>query len=252
MIWIAGSKRRRTQLRAGISRAGLICVITFLAFSSLFAVGRPVLRKKKIPPPLGDILGRMNDSAKHLKTVSAKIEYTKVTVVVNDKATEFGELFFQKGKNAEILLNFQRPDPKVILFRKNRAEIYLPKSNQIQEYNLEKQSGLVEQFLLLGFGSETHDLLKSYAIKLVGEEELGGDTTALLELTPRKENVAAQLAKIQLWISEDSWIPIQQKIFEADGDYLIIRYSDVKVNRELPSSTFRIPAPHDVKRVKMS
>jgi outer membrane lipoprotein-sorting protein len=232
------------------SRLGAACIFSFLAVLLPFASGNPGFRKPKLAPPLGEILARMNDSAKHLKTVSANIEYTKVTVVVNDKSTEYGELFFEKN-NTQILLNFQKPDPKVILFRKNKAEIYLPKINQIQEYNLEKQSGLVEQFLLLGFGKETGDLQKSYTIKLNGEEVLEGDTTAILELTPRKENIAAQLTKVQLWISEESWIPVQQKFFEAGGDYLITRYTAVKVNRQLPPSTFRDPFPKDAKHVKM-
>ncbi len=146
----------------------------------------------------------------------------------------------------------QKPDPKVFLYRKSKGEVYLPKSNQIQEYDLGKQGGMVEQFLLLGFGTETGDLQKAYVIKLNGEEVLDGDTTAILELTPRKESIAAQLAKVQLWISEESWIPVQQKLVEASGDYHLMRYTAVKVNRKLPSSTFRIPAPSDAKRVKMN
>jgi len=239
------------EVRRRIHRWGAVCALPLLLVSWTLASASPVLRKKKIPPPLGEILARMNDSAKHLKTVSANIDYTKVTVVVDDKSTESGELFFRKARNPEILLNFLKPDPKVILFKQKRAEIYLPKSNQIQEYDLEKHSGLVEQFLLLGFGTETGELEKSYSIKLTGEEVLDGDTTAVLELTPRQEDISAQLTKIQLWISEESWIPVQQKFFEAGGDYLITRYTAVKVNRELPPKTFQIASPADVKRVKM-
>ena len=227
------------------------CSVALLSLPVLLASGSPIHHKKKPPPPLGEILERMNDSAKRLKTVSADLEYTKVTVVVNDKSTEYGQLFFQKGKNGAILINFQKPDPKVILFKQKKAEIYLPKSNQIQEYDIEKHSGLVEQFLLLGFGTEVGDLRKSYFIKLIGEEVLDGDTAAVLELTPHREEIVAQLTKVQLWVSEESWIPTQQKFFESDGDYLITRYTAVKVNRELPSSTFRISAPKDAKRVKM-
>lgn len=233
---------------------GRLCaaaLLMLLGAAMPFASGTPAYRKQKVAPPLGEILARMNDSAKHLKTVSANIEYTKVTVVVDDKSTEYGQLFFRKDKSPEILLNFQKPDSKVILFKKNKAEIYLPKSNQVQEYNMEKQSGLVEQFLLLGFGTETGDLQKMYEIKLNGEEVLDGDTTAILELTPRKKSVSTQLIKVQLWISEESWIPVQQKFFEPGGDYLVTRYTAVKVNRQLPASTFRSPAPSDAKRVKM-
>lgn len=210
------------------------------------------LRKGKMPHDLAEILSRMNETAKHLKTVSANLEYTKVTVLVNDKSTEIGQLFFHKSKNPEIRIEFQKPDAKVILFKKNKAEIYMPKINQIQEYNLEEKGGLVQQFLLLGFGSDTGDLRKSYNVKYLKEEELEGDTTAVLELTPRKENLAAQLTKLQIWVSEESWLPAQQQFFEPNGDYLIARYTSVKVNRAIPSSTFELRPAKDAKRVKMN
>lgn len=251
----AGRQKRRAASRPGIASrlkcAWLPTAAVLLLLAGPFAFGGLRHHKGKVAPPLGEILARMDDNSKHLRTLSANLEYTTVTVVVNDKSTEYGQLFFHKSKTPEILLNFQKPDPKVILVKKNKGEIYLPKSNQIQEYDLERHSELVQQFLLLGFGTETSSLKKSYDMKLLGEEDVNGDTTAVLELTPLNENVAAQLVKVQIWISEESWLPVQQKFFEADGDYLETRYTNVKVNRELPPSTFQIPAAKGAKRVKM-
>jgi len=212
----------------------------------------PFPRKGKVPPDLSVILSRMNDAAKRLKTLSANLTYTKVTVLVNDKSTEEGRLFFRKGKPPEIRIEMQQPESKVILFKKNKAEIYLPKINQLQEYSIEQKSGLVEEFLLLGFGSETGELKKSYRLKYIKEEELEGDTTALLELIPRKESIASQITKIEMWVSEESWLPTQQQFFEPGGDYLIARYSAVKVNLKIPSSTFETIPAEGVKRVKMN
>jgi len=209
-------------------------------------------RKGKLPPDLSQILARMNEAGKRLKTLSAKLEYTKVTVLVNDKSTEEGHLFYRKGKTPEIRIDMEQPESKVILFKKNKAEIYLPKINQIQEYSLEQKSGLVEEFLVLGFGAETGELKKSYTIRYLKEEELGGDTTAVLELIPRKESLASQLTKIQMWVSEDSWVPAQEEFFEPGGDYLIARYKAIKVNLRLPPSTFDIQAAPGAKRVKMN
>ena len=209
-------------------------------------------RRGKLPPDLSQILSRMNEEGKRLKTLSANLEFTKVTVLVNDKSTEEGRLFYRKGKTPEIRIEMERPETKVILFKKNKAEIYLPKINQIQEYSLEQKSGLVEGFLVLGFGAETGELKKSYDIRYLKEEELGGDTTAVLELTPRKENLASQLTKIQMWVSEDSWVPAQEEFFEPGGDYLIARYKQIKVNFKLPSSTFEIQPAAGAKRVKMN
>lgn len=199
-----------------------------------------------------EVTARMNDTAKRLKTVSANLEYTKVTVLVDDKSTETGELFYErKGKNVDIRINIDKPDTKAILVAKNRARIYLPKINQVQEYDLSQKSDLVQQFLLLGFGTEMNELKKSYDIKYLREEPVEGDTTAVLELTPRAQSVAAQLVKVEIWISEDSWLPVQQKFYESGGDYLIAHYTGMKVNRNLPGGTFDL---HDsgAKHVKMN
>jgi len=209
-------------------------------------------RKGKLPPDLSEILSQMNEAAKRLRTVSANLEYTKVTALVDDKSVESGRIFFRKSKGNDILINIQKPEPKTILFLKNRAEIFNPKINQIQEYDLQGKSALVEQFFLLGFSTDADRLRKDYELKFLREEELDGDTTVVLELTPRSEGTRAQITQIQLWVSEESWLPVQQKFSQPGGDYFTARYTAVKVNRDLPSSAFRIPAPPDAKRVQMN
>ena len=194
----------------------------------------------------------MSEAGKRLKTLSANLEYTKVTVLVNDESTQSGQLYFHESKNREILINIQKPDPKVILIKKNKAELYNPKINQIQEYELGQSSGLVEQFFLLGFGKGTEDLKKHYDVKLAGEEDLDDETTVVLQLMPRKQSDASHISKISLWVSEESWIPVQQKFFEPGGDYMIVRYAGVKVNRHIPSSTFEIATAPGAMRVKMN
>jgi outer membrane lipoprotein-sorting protein len=200
---------------------------------------------------LSEILARMDEQAHELKTVTADLEYTKVTVVVNDHSTEYGRIYFRKGRSPEVLLQIEKPDTKVLLFHKKHAEIYTPRTNQIQEYNLESHSNVLQQFLLLGFGTESAQMQDAYRIKLLREDHLEGIPVAVLELVPRSTKVAAQLSKVELWVSENSWLPVQQQFFEPGGDYMLARYSAMKVNRPLPSSTFRIRAPKDVKRLQM-
>ena len=223
-----------------------------ISFVVLSAVGFPrAWAQQKARYDLPQILSRMDASGKRLKSVSADINYTKVTILVDDKSTEAGRIFFRNPKSPEVLINFTAPDPKVILLKKDKAEMYLPKINQVQEYDLSRHQGVVQQFLLLGFGTESGDLQKGYQIKYVSEDELDHNMTVVLELTPRSQNVASQLAKIRLWVSEESWVPVQQEFYEPDGDYAIAHYSSMKINQNISSSIFRIPAAKDAKRVKM-
>jgi outer membrane lipoprotein-sorting protein len=226
----------------------------FLALGVIVAPCGPAFalpRKGKLPPPLTEILSHMNESAKRLKTISASLEYTKVTVLVDDRSTESGQLLYRKGKSTDILIDIKKPDAKTILFRKNRAEIFNPRINQIQEYDLQEKSNLVEQFFLLGFGTDTDRLKKDYDLKFLREENLDGDTTVVLELTPRSQETRAQITSITLWVSEESWLPVQQRFLQPGGDYFVARYTNVKVNRGIPSSAFQISAK-DAKRVKMN
>ena len=229
------------------------CIQVLLAGALLMAL-TPLAeaRKGKHPTDIAEILYQMNEASKGLKAVSADLEYTKVTVLVDDKSTESGQLFFSKSKPPEIIIKFQKPEPKTLLFKKNQGYIYLPKINQVQEYDLAQKGDLLQQFLLLGFGTDTGELKKVYNVKYLQEEDMEGDATAELELTPRKPNTAAQISKIQLWVSEDSWLPKQQKFFESGGDYAIAHYTRVKRRDKLPGSTFELNAPSNAKRVKMN
>jgi len=243
-----GCDRLESRSPYRVARLGLVAAVLASILSPSAAEPRP--RKRHLPPDLAEIVKHMDDAAGRLNTLSADLEYTKFTAVVSDKSTQQGQFFFHKGKPPEVKIEFKSPDARTILVKKNEAQMYLPKTNQIQVYELGPRGELMQQFLLLGFGSEVAKLKKDYGIKLIGEEDLSGDTTAVLELTPRKDSVASKLTKVQLWISEESWLPVQQKFFEPSGDYATALYSAVRVNRRLDSGTFEIHAS-GAKRVKM-
>ncbi len=230
-------------------RAGIFFLTLLIAVPSLGVTPRH--KKGRVPPALSEILGRMDEASKYLKTVSASLDYTTYTAVVKDSTTDHGKLYYRNAKSPEVLVEFEAPDAKTMLFKKNKGEVFLPKMNQVMEYDLSHHSEILQQFFLLGFGTDSNSLKKAYDVKLVGEEDINGDTTALLELTPLKPNVVAQISKVQIWISEESWLPVQQKFFEPNGDYLQTKYTSVKTNRELPPSVFEIPAAKGAKRIKM-
>ncbi|HLI34225.1 MAG TPA: hypothetical protein VKW70_04205 [Terriglobia bacterium] len=235
-----------------------IRVHIFLAFALLFVPGiiMNVCATPRSAQPASltenQLLSHMDEVARTVKTVSARLEYTTVTVLVNDRSTQNGQIFYRKGKRPEVLVKFTAPEPKEILFKKNRAEIYYPKINQIQEYDLERRRDVLQQFLLLGFGTESSKLEESYHIRYLGEQKLGDQVFPALELTPIQKDIAAQLSKVELWISPESWLPVQQQFFEPSGDYLIARYSNMKINRELGPSIFKIHPKPGAERMKMN
>ncbi len=87
---------------------------------------------------------------------------------------------------------------------------------------------------------------------MVSEDVLDGDAVVVLELTPKDEEIRERLKKVILWISEESWLPVQQKFSKPGGDYTVAKYSSVKVNRALSASRLKIKTKRDTTRVRMN
>lgn len=200
------------------------------------------------PLTLEGVLGQLDQSAKSFHSLSANVERTKVTVVVNDRSTESGTILVRGEK---MLLELVTPDPRTILRTGDNLYIYEPGLKRVQEFNLGKNRGLVDQFLLLGFGTEGKELRNGYKISLVGEPTLDDKKTVELELIPKSDEVLKQFSKIQIWFDESLWLPAQQQLFESgSGDYMTVRYSKIERNPGIPDSKFKQHWPKGTEKIK--
>lgn len=198
---------------------------------------------------LDAVFKQIDREGAEFRSLTADVERTKVTVVVNDRAVESGQMAVRRDDKMRIDLT--TPDPRTILRDGDHLYIYNPKIRQVEEYDLGKRRALVDQFLLLGFGTSAENLKKSYSITLQSEETLDGEKAARLELTPKADDVRAQISKIELWISETNWLPVKQQFFETgSGDYFIIHYTNMALNIPVPDSRFKAHWPSGVTRVK--
>lgn len=198
----------------------LVCAVTgpFL-FSGTAAVSQ------QSSWTLETVLKQMDAQAADFHSLTADLERTKVTIVVNDKSTESGRILVRRDDKMRIELT--QPDARTILRDGDNFYLYNPKIRRVEEYNLGKKKSVVDQFLLLGFGTSGKSLTESYTITLKGEETLDNHKVLLLELVPKTEEVKRQLSKIQLWLDESSWLPAQQQFFETgSGDYFIIQLQE--------------------------
>ena len=200
------------------------------------------------PWTLEGVLRQLDAQDKTFHSLSADVERTKVTVVVNDRSTETGSILVRGDK---MLLQMKAPDARTILRTGDTLYLYTPGLKRVEEYNLGKNRTLVDQFLLLGFGTSGKELQKSYLITLMGEPMLDDKKTVELELTPKSQEVRNQISKIQIWLDESSWLPIQQQFYETgSGDYFIIRYSKIVRNPGIGESEFKPHWPKGTERVK--
>jgi outer membrane lipoprotein-sorting protein len=198
---------------------------------------------------LTEILKQIDRGAKQFKTLTADVERTKVTVVVNDHSTESGQIRIRRDSKMRIDLTM--PDPRTILRTGDKLYIYNPKIHRVEEYDLGQHRELLDQFILLGFGTSAENLRRSYTMTMEGEENLESQKTVRLQLVPKDGEVLKEISKIELWLDEATWTPAQQKFYETgSGDYFTVRYSNVVRNVPISDSRFRQDWPAGVTRVK--
>ena len=232
-------RRRKAALR--ILSFG-ICLLAAL----IFAAGA-ARSQGKGSWTLERVLTQLDDASKSFKGLSADVERTKVTVVVNDKSTENGTILVRGDK---MLLEMKPPDARTILRSGDTLSVYTPGLKRVEEYNIGKNRTLVDEFMQLGFGQSGKDLEKHYLVTLQAEAELDQRKTVELELTPKTESVRAQFSKILIWFDESSWLPVQQQLFETgSGDYEIIHYTQIVRNPKTDESEFKPHWPKGTEKI---
>jgi outer membrane lipoprotein-sorting protein len=193
-------------------------------------------------PNLDYVLSMMDRAAEDFKSLTADIEHTKYTAVVQDKSVETGEIYVRKDQKLRI--DFQRPDLRTILRNGDNLYIYTPKINRVEEYNIGKNRAMADQYLALGFGTRAETLKKNYDVTLSGEEDLDGHKAVVLDLVPKSDDFRKQISKVQIWVDEASWLPVQQKFLEAgSGDYVQSHYLKVMKNLKINDNRFKADWP---------
>jgi outer membrane lipoprotein-sorting protein len=197
---------------------------------------------------LEQVLSTMDKAGPEFRDLSASLKRADYAPVLKETEESQGLIWMKRAGPGDVrlLVELKEPNPRTIAFEKAKAEIYYPKMQTVQEWNLGKSRSLVDQFLLLGFGSTGEALKRSYSIRLVGEQQISGETTARIELVPLAAAVLEQMKKAELWIAAAGY-PLQQKIYTSSTEYTFT-YSDVKINTNLPDSALKLQLPKGVKR----
>ncbi len=228
-------------------------VFVLILTACLFAM--PVFGAPPADDPLAAVLARMDQAASTFKGLKADIKKVAHTEVVNVDDIDVGTIMVKRGvrsKDLQMLVEFTQPEVKKLLVVGTKAQLYLLKNpNEVQEVDLTKKfRGMFDQFLLLGFGSNSADLRDAYTVK-PGQppaETVGGEKTTKIELIPKSQEMLASLKKSELWISDSKGIAVQQKMYTGGGDYILATYTNMVVDPSLPE--LKLNLPRGVKVVK--
>ena len=104
--------------------------LILIALAAL-ALPTPPLAAAQSPPTADAVLAQMDREAKDFRSLTAHIERTKVTVAVDDRSTESGEM--QVRRDDKMRIDLSVPDPKTILRDGDHLYVYNPRIHRVEE-----------------------------------------------------------------------------------------------------------------------
>jgi outer membrane lipoprotein-sorting protein len=209
------------------------------------------LASLSVAQSVDQVLARMDKEAPSFRSMSANVEMVTYTALLGDTTDETGTVEMQRLKPGDVraVLTFsggQSASPW-LGFEGKTLRIYYPNLNTYQDVPVGKNSDVLNQYLLLGFGSSGRELAQAYTIKFLGIEKVAGVDTSKLLLEPKDPNVKQRLQKVLIWIPNDGANPVQQQFYEPSGNYRKVTYTGIKLNPDI-KGTLELKLPPKAKR----
>jgi outer membrane lipoprotein-sorting protein len=190
---------------------------------------------------LDGVLKKMDAAAADFHTAQADFVWDQYQKVVDEHDTQKGTVYYRRtGKEIEWMAELKEPDPKFVLYKDGKLQVYQPKIEQVMEYPTGSNRSEIESYLVLGFGGSGQDLLKSFEVSYLGEATVEGMATGELQLIPKSEKFRNNISKILLWIDLSSGISVQQQFFQPQGDYRLAKYSSVRLRAKIAGDVFQL------------
>ena len=236
----AGSQR--AALRADSVRfwlAGIVWLALLTSFAMALSVNVSAQNQKSVA--LENVLKKMDEAAAHFQSAQADFVWDQYQRVVDEHDKQEGTAYYKRaGKDIEMLADIKQPDPKFVLYKDGKLQVYQPKIEQVMQYPAGANRGELESYLVLGFGGSGEDLKKSFDVSYEGAETIDGVETAKLGLIPKSEKIRGIFSKIFLWIDMAKGISVQQKFMQSQGDYRLVNYSGVRIPAKIGNDVFQL------------
>jgi outer membrane lipoprotein-sorting protein len=199
---------------------------------------------------LADVLARMDHAAGEFRSLSANMKRIQFTAVLSETSEMDGVVRLRRAKGGTVgVIDFQQPEQRTIFINGKSVQIFYPKANTLEIYDASKYAASMDQILLLGFGTTSAELKKSYDLKDGGAQKLGLIDTTRIELTPKSADLKKLITRIEMWIPDGQSNPIRVKFNEPSRNYELVDYSDIKPNPPLPDSAFDPKFPPNAKKI---
>ena len=191
---------------------------------------------------------QLDRQGKDLETVLAQVVLEWSDEAQGIDKPKSGRIYF--NSKGDFRIAGEAPN-KTMLVEGRTLHMYDPALSQVTEVNLSRDKSRLAPYMRLGFSITGRDLKDDYLITFAGESDIGDRRTLTLELTPKRDETRAIVAKIEIAFDQASWLPARQIISHTSGTQtLTVNYTGTARNLNLNPDLFRDKWPKGTDKVR--
>jgi len=191
---------------------------------------------------------QLDRQGKDLETVLAQVVLEWSDEAQAKDSPKSGRIYF--NSKGDFRIAGEAPN-KTVLVEGRTLHMYDPALSQVTEVNLSRDKSRLAPYMRLGFSITGRDLKDDFLITFAGESDIGDRRTLTLELTPKRDETRAIVAKIEIAFDQASWLPARQIISHTSGTQtLTVNYTGTARNLNLNPDLFRDKWPRGTDKVR--
>lgn len=199
---------------------------------------------------LTGILAKMQTAHRSLRSMRTPMVQVRRNPQIGSIETDYGTLIYKPGSKgkSKMRIDYTRPDQKSVSVVGENLVFYQPRINQALKTTLSKAAkGKTSSYsALVGLDSSLESLTRDYNVEYIKDELVNGEQATRLQLIPK---ASGPFSRIELWVSNEFWLPVQYQMFERNGDSTLVKFTKMEINPNLADSAFNVSIPSGTKVV---
>jgi len=190
---------------------------------------------------LEGLLEKFDAAQSGIRTLMADFTESKQVALLREPVISKGKFFYTNPN--DVLWEYLDPTPRIFLIRREELLAYYPIEKRAEQLGIKRYHSRLLK--VLGIGQVSKDLMKYYEVSLDPSSSAAGNYE--LVLSPRKRIVKKRISEVRIWVDEKTFLPVQMRYEEDDGDLTTISFKDIQLNKTIDEAIYRIDLPDDVK-----
>lgn len=231
--------------------ATLALTAVFLAFV-VFAPAAPAAPREGPPDPDAPELGlrerldalfeRVRQEQQEMRTLEAEFVQRKESEMLLEAEVARGVFSYRAPDR--VRWEFHAPNPITVVIDERTMTTWYRDLERADVLSVGRYSDRVLEYL--GASGTLETLLDYFRVEAAFPDE--ASEPYRLTLDPRYPRIARRIESMQVWIERERFLPVRLRYVEPGGDVTEYRFSDLRVNGEVPPERFELDLPADVVR----